>query len=285
MRKIRGLAVFVFLITGYSLLITRYALSADIEKVDKLFLEGRYERAITEADILIDARSYGRDQLYYIKGLSQLKLERFEGARESFDAIITKLPSSKLVFDAYLSKADSYHLEGRNAEAIRAYNEIIQIFPDDKNLAVVYKRLGKDKAISVAIPEVKPEPKPEAKPSVKKEGKPVRAISNFTPKDCVKKEVVKEEAAVYGEEKKTLPPAEYEKVFSVQVGSFSSKRNAERLNTKLIKAGYDSRVELTGASGDNLYRVKIGRFATKAEAEGMASKLKRDGYSTRICAK
>jgi cell division protein FtsN len=71
--------------------------------------------------------------------------------------------------------------------------------------------------------------------------------------------------------------------FSVQVGSFKSRENAEKLNHKLAGDGYDSFVDYPAASLDGMYRVKIGRFTWKSEADSAAAKLRNHGYNTRIC--
>ena len=71
--------------------------------------------------------------------------------------------------------------------------------------------------------------------------------------------------------------------YSVQIGSFKNKRNAERMMRKAAGAGYDSYVETIRSSGDDLFRVKVGRYSTKEDAERAAGKLKKQGYSTRIC--
>lgn len=71
--------------------------------------------------------------------------------------------------------------------------------------------------------------------------------------------------------------------FSIQVGSFKNRRNAERYAAKLSGEGFDSFVETPAASGDELYRVKIGRYQSREEARDLESKLKERGYSTKIC--
>ncbi|MDD5681519.1 MAG: hypothetical protein PHI59_09805, partial [Candidatus Omnitrophica bacterium] len=68
--------------------------AADISAVEKSFMEGRYEKASQEAGKLIDQRARQRYELYYLKGLSDLKLNRFKESRDSFDAIIKKYPGS-----------------------------------------------------------------------------------------------------------------------------------------------------------------------------------------------
>ncbi|MCS3903747.1 DedD protein [Methylohalomonas lacus] len=53
----------------------------------------------------------------------------------------------------------------------------------------------------------------------------------------------------------------------VQLGSFSRQSNAEQLNEKLKKAGYDAFVEPVRQSGQQVYRVRVGPEVQRSEAE------------------
>ena len=52
--------------------------------------------------------------------------------------------------------------------------------------------------------------------------------------------------------------------FSVVVGSFGLKTNAEGLQTRLKNSGYDAQIVFN--SSNNMYRVVASTFATKGEA-------------------
>lgn len=56
------------------------------------------------------------------------------------------------------------------------------------------------------------------------------------------------------------------KAYSVVVGSFSVKTNAEGLRTKLVNAGYSARVVKAQVNGSDWYRVVSGTFDSKNEA-------------------
>ena len=68
--------------------------------------------------------------------------------------------------------------------------------------------------------------------------------------------------------------------FSVQLGCFGNKRNAEKLRDELIDCGYQAYV--LKLPSDNLYRVRVGKFSNRLEAEFLEQRLKDDGYSTKI---
>lgn len=257
---------------------------ANFARAEKAFLEGRYDAAVHEAESLISANTGQKDELYYLKGVSQLKLGKFADSRASFDYIIKKYSWSKKLFDAYLGKGDSYLLAGDAGNALGVYNEMAVRFQGDRNMAIVhqrmsacYARLGlKDKAAlyaakaqseaplsfeSRSVPQASAVPPAQAAPAAVRPADTVRQPDAAPPK-----------AASAGTDDR----------FSVQVGVFKNKRNADRLARNLARAGYEARVEIPVAAQDKLYKVKIGRLATKAEADDLASRLIRAGYKTRI---
>ena len=249
--------------------------SATPARAERLFLEGRYDSAIREADLLIDSKASRRDEIYYLKGLSELKSKRFKDARESFGMIISKYPGSKRVCDAYVAIGDSYFLEGNMDAAVKKYEEAVDSFPNDKNIGVIYYKLGcaykqkgsSDKA-SYYFEKVK-----SAAPlsfearmiSGSGQGNRAGVYSKATPENPVK-----HASAGNG-------------VYSVQVGSFKNSRNAERMVRELADSGYESYIEPPGGSGGKLYRVKAGKCGSKEDAEDLAAKLRKAGYSIKIC--
>lgn len=62
------------------------------------------------------------------------------------------------------------------------------------------------------------------------------------------------------------------KSYSVVVGSFSLKANAEGLAKTLRSSGYDSRIAYN--SGRNMYRVVASSFSTKSEAVSSRDQLR-----------
>jgi cell division protein FtsN len=62
--------------------------------------------------------------------------------------------------------------------------------------------------------------------------------------------------------------------FSVQVGSFGSAEQAERLRTNLAQKGYPVRVQPTTVPGQGLrYRVRVGSYADRTAAGQTAHHL------------
>ena len=238
---------------------------------EKYFLEGNYNSAISKSGELIESGSGRKDELYYLKGLSELKVNKFSDARASFNYIISNYSWSKKVFDARLGLGDSYLLEGDTAKAASVYNGMIEKYPSDKNIAIVYSRLSSVYARTGA------RNKADSYHAMAKAKAPLSFEVKSAPAVSPQPQVPASHAAIssgIGIEK-----GEY----SIQVGSFKNKRNADKLAKKLAARGYESYVETSVSAGDKYYRVKVGRLASKDEASKMASRLESDGYRINIC--
>lgn len=258
------------------------------ERAEELFLEGKYDKALAEADRAISADSGKRYELYYLKGLSALKLKRFAEARKAFEYVTERYARSDRALDSYIGIGDAYYLEGNTSGALRSYRAATDKFADDKNIVVVRQRI----ADCLAKPGMQERPKEytavrpletrpvevKARPVAAKPVQKPRESVNFVPKK--KMSVVIEPAAAAAPETSSRDIAGQ---FSVQVGSFKSRSNASKLASKLSARRYEARVESPAESSDKLYRVKVGRISSKEEAESLAVKLKSEGYPTRVC--
>ncbi|NOX21418.1 MAG: SPOR domain-containing protein [Nitrospirae bacterium] len=60
--------------------------------------------------------------------------------------------------------------------------------------------------------------------------------------------------------------------YTIQVGAFSSKAEAEKLKNRLKKKGYTVFIN-TLKKGKILYRVRVGRFIKRSDAEAAALKI------------
>lgn len=70
-------------------------------------------------------------------------------------------------------------------------------------------------------------------------------------------------------------------LYRVQTGAFSKRANADSLEAKLKKDGFDTYMVVA----DGLYKVQVGAYSKKANADSMAAKLKAKGYETYITTK
>lgn len=67
----------------------------------------------------------------------------------------------------------------------------------------------------------------------------------------------------------------------VQIGSFASRENAERLTKELKSKGFAAFVSQS-TKGKKLYRVRVGPEVDRAAAEALAGRLRKAGYTGSI---
>jgi len=101
-----------------------------------------------------------------------------------------------------------------------------------------------------------------------------------TPASAPAKEPAKEPAS------KPKPPANAAArtgpvTYSVQVGAFRVRREAENKSKILQSKGFDCRIE-TSDSTDEYYYLKVGRYSTRAEAVAVQLRLKKSGFGSFI---
>jgi DedD protein len=73
-----------------------------------------------------------------------------------------------------------------------------------------------------------------------------------------------------------------EAAWAVQLGSFASEANAQRLTNELKAHGYKAFVSRIDSGSRTRYRVRVGPEQERARAENLAARLRRDGHSAVI---
>ncbi|MBI3616525.1 MAG: SPOR domain-containing protein [Candidatus Omnitrophica bacterium] len=77
---------------------------------------------------------------------------------------------------------------------------------------------------------------------------------------------------------KGISRAAEENYFSVQLGAFETRANADRLKVELERRGYPAEVTDAVMDGRTLYRVRVGRFSSRVEAQAQVQRLRVDGF-------
>jgi len=121
-----------------------------------------------------------------------------------------------------------------------------------------------EKASATATAPTPPQPKPAAAPV------PPSRPATVAPKPAVAPPAPLQTAAA-------RPPGAAR--FTVQLGAFSSRTNAEALLAKARSVANDGRIVASSAAGKPVFRVVAGSFATQAEATAYAAALKKGGYA------
>lgn len=70
--------------------------------------------------------------------------------------------------------------------------------------------------------------------------------------------------------------------WAVQLGSFASRENAERLAAEVRRGGYRAFVSRFESGRSVRYRVRVGPEAERAQAEQVAQRLQRDGRQVSV---
>ena len=84
------------------------------------------------------------------------------------------------------------------------------------------------------------------------------------------------------EQKSTAPTASTTGMWAVQLGSFSSQENAEKLAADLRKQGFAAFLSQLSTGTGQLHRVRIGPQKDRASAESMAERLQKTGQKGQV---
>jgi len=140
---------------------------------------------------------------------------------------------------------------------------------------------------SVALPPVSEQPAPASGGLAQ----PGEAASAEVPQEATKPDPVATPpvtaapaatAAQAPRESSKPPAAPTSGTFVVQLGSFGSKQNAERLVRDMTARGFATFIAPITTNGRELYRVRVGPTRDRASAEALATQLKRMGQSGSI---
>lgn len=80
----------------------------------------------------------------------------------------------------------------------------------------------------------------------------------------------------------TEAPRDEVPVYTVQVGAFSNRENAERLLKQVQKVSGEAYMTILKINGESYYRVRVGRFGTREMAYRTAENLVSFGYPVLI---
>jgi cell division septation protein DedD len=168
---------------------------------------------------------------------------------------------------------DVYFIQGDFAKAENCYAELL----DTKlkpavlfRLSEIYQKKGDDAKSKEYLAKLKDEYPASLEAKVNK------GLSVMLQRPPAEESSVSEERSSFEEAAGT-------KVYSVQVGFFSSKENALNFKEKLAKKDFPAYVEEVEAEGKLSYRVKVGKLGSLREALELQKQLSQAGYPTKVC--
>jgi len=253
----KGARIIIVFLTLNTLHFTLYTPSyaLDLARMREYFLRGDYSSCIKEGErILADTKDYKDiDAVYYLLGLSYMKEGNYLRASDIFEIILQEFKNSPFKEEAKLGLADTYFLRGDYTKASSLYKDLMSSFPQTKLKAQLYYRISQ---------------------CAYKTGNTLEAEEYSS---RLKKEFplnIESELAT-----DLNPPASF---YTVQVGCFSNKQNAQNLTQRLIKNNYPAYIEELNSLEKTVYRVRVGKFKLLKEAEVLRDKLSREGYPTKI---
>ncbi|MFC1806860.1 SPOR domain-containing protein [Candidatus Omnitrophota bacterium] len=247
------LRVVILIIVASVISHSAFASQAMLQQAWGEYLKGDYLKALSRCREIADDKTLGEEGRY-IMGLSFLKLDRPDEARKNFTFIIDNYKRASMRSEAILGIADSYFIEGNFQKSEEYYRKLLRENSSTGYASIAYLRLGESQL---------------------KQGKWQESEESFS-------KILRDyplSLEVDDAKKYLKRDISY---FTIQVGAFSKRTNADKCVRTLSKKGHSAYVEKGYRKDKLLYRVKIGQFNTKEEANRMASKLKRQGFATRI---
>lgn len=133
-------------------------------------------------------------------------------------------------------------------------------------------------------------------PASQSSGTPAHAAPSAAPKSApaksaVAKQLISKQAvksdpvrvvAVDATPKTAKPSAAAPAGWTVQLGSFSQRQNAERLAREVKARGFDTHIVPVKKSSKTLYRVRVGPRDTRSAASELAAGLAESGYKGQV---
>ena len=143
---------------------------------------------------------------------------------------------------------------------------------------------GVDSAPSQPVADTQPEPDPDPKraPDPEPDEPPSTPMASSSQTAQAEQPEPLEDPAPREAPKIQRSAGSATGMWAVQLGSFSSAENANRLAADLRQKGFAAFLSKTVSGGKELHRVRIGPQKDKPAAEAMASRLKDAGHTGQV---
>jgi len=263
------------------------------EAIRAYFISGDYQACIREGErMLASARSgKGLDELYCMLGLSYLKTANYLRASDIFEIVLNEYKDSPYSDDARVGLGDSYFLRSDFAKARSLYEALLKDHGRTKLKAGIYYRLSllgrrthdralEQKYLDKLHAEFPSSPEVLSKTELFPASVPYSPRTAEAVKPAAAPVIAEADRPVLSEEVQSLTVAAG--AYSVQVGAFSSRANAQNLAGKLTIKGYPAFIVQSSVGAKPLFKVRVGHFPGLAEAKNAERQLRLAGYPTKI---
>lgn len=232
------------------------------------YLRGKYDEALDNYGKIIIF--YPEDETYWSARYWKCKSLIAKGEYEKAIAALRSLENSsfaKVSKDMILLSLGNCYLGMKDYEnAAASYQALIESILDLQRLPSVYlllakslQNLGKVEEARVFYKKVMEDYRQSIEAQQAQEY--FNSLSLTKPK------------SVETEQHKT--PVKTESYFSIQIGAFSSKRNADNLANRFKKKGYSVNIIRPSPGKSRFHMVRVGKFKSRSAALEMARKLKK----------
>lgn len=248
-RFIRVLAAFV--------IITGILVAQDIDEAIRLFNSYHFERSrVIFNEIIRDENNPRIAEAYYYLGRLSLAPD---SALAFYRRVITKYPQSRYADVAHLEIAKIHFARKDFANAITTLNQLLRTFPDTGVKDEVLFWLGVSYISS----------------GKRQEGTAVlEDLRRDFPKSVWSERTLR---VIPGSE-----PSAGTEYFTIQVGSYRDRANADAYASDIRTQGYDVQVVEAFVKGNTYFRVWVGKFATREDADAVSLQLNARGIKGNV---
>jgi len=228
--------------------ITVTLVAQDIDEAIRLFNSYHFERSrVIFSEVVKDENNPRVAEAFYYLGRLSLAPD---SALSYYRRVITRYPQSRYADVAHLEIAKIHFARKDYNNAIMTLNELLRSFPETGVKDEVLFWLGMSYISS----------------GKKKEGTPIlEGLRRDYPKSVWSERTLR---VIPGSEPSTSGP-----YFTIQVGSYRDKANADAYAGEIGKQGFDVQVVEAFVKGNTYFRVWVGKFATREDADALSLKL------------
>ena len=242
---------FIFSAIGGSAFGGNFSHAAGLKTAQELFLRADYDGVIKGCKHELASSKRAKPDVSYLLALAYMKKGELVQAEDNFTKVINDCKTLTVCNKALLGLGDIYFLREDYNKAQEFY---LQAKESGTELgAQIYHRLAQ---ASLKLGDVE--------------------------KAKEYSELLRKDYPLSFEAQRAVILNTSDIFFTVQVGAFSSQKNASRLASDLKEKGFDAYIDAPNAADNSLYRVRVGKFKTKSEAEEAAKSLSEQGYPTKV---
>ncbi|MCP4650904.1 MAG: tetratricopeptide repeat protein [PVC group bacterium] len=222
-----------------------YTFSSNAREIIAAILQGHYRDALDKCYALeYEAAGVVKGEALYLQGACLMQRSDYKEARDAFKQALPFIEGD-LVIEAYMGIADTYFEQYTFKDAISIYEQLLVQYQDSDYEAMLYYKVGK---------------------AHQKLSEWVKAEQYF--------EKLKKKFPDSFENELVARNSTGGNFFTIQVGSFTNKPNAQKLHNDLKNKGYEVYITDLQINGHKVYRVRVGKFVSRIAAEYAENRLR-----------